>query len=244
MSKKIIKHVDKEEIISRLNSGESVRGIEAWLKSKYSSNKNMWVTAVTLQSFRKNKLNLEGKVLRDIQEAKESEKKQLEDLALQKQLESTNAYQEKIKEIVNTQLDVHTQIAQLNAVVEKRIEYWYNLISSGESLPSKADNELRKYIEQQVLILQQYKKLVEGMADKTVDYNINITVLNDQISLIRDAIRDTIAELGTENAMIFMDKLNKRLNQTQYRPTISPPIDIKELQAIETNLLKDGDFND
>lgn len=240
MSKKILKHPDKEEIIRKLNNGESVRGVESWLKGKYPNNKNMWVTSVTLQAFRKEKLNLEGKVLKDIQEAKESERRQIESAVLQKQLESTNAYQEKIQEIANTQLDVHTQIAQLNAVVEQRISYWYNMIASGEALPAKADNELRKYIEQQVLILQQYKKLVEGMADKTIDYNINVTVLNDQISLIRDAIRETIAELGTEKAMIFMDKLNRRLNQVSYRPSIAAPVNMKELQSIETDLTSEG----
>lgn len=243
MSKKILKHPDKEEIIRKLNNGESVRGVEAWLKDKYPNSKNMWITSVTLQAFRKDKLNLEGKVLKDIQEAKEVEKRHIAAQVQQQQLEATNAYQEKIAEIANTQLDVHTQIAQLNAIVEKRIEHWYNLVASGEALPAKADAELRKYIEQQINILHQYKKLVEGMADKTIDYNVNVTVLNDQISLIRDAIRDTIAELGTEKAMIFMDKLNRRLSQTSYRPNGPEPVNLKQLQTIEAELI-DGDANE
>lgn len=236
-----MKHPDKEEIISKLNDGESVRAVEAWLKEKYPNNKNMWITSVTLQTFRKDKLNLEGKVLKDIQEAKEVEKRKIEETMRQRQLEATNAYQDKINEIANTQLDVHTQIAQLNSVVESRIAYWYNMIASGEELPAKADTELRKYIDQQVSILQQYKKLVEGMADKTIDYNVNVTVFNDQISLIRDAIRDTIAELGTEQAMVFMDKLSRRLNRTSYRPDGKPEqIDLKKLQDIEYELLPEG----
>jgi len=244
VSKKILKHPDKEDIIRKLNNGESVRGVEAWLKEKYPNSKNMWVTSVTLQAFRKDKLNLEGKVLKDIQEAKQVEERQIQAQVQQQQLEATQAYQETIAEIANKQLDVHTQIAQLNTIVEKRIEHWYNMIASGEALPAKADNELRKYIEQQVNILQQYKKLVEGMADKTIDYNINVTVLNDQISLIRDAIRDTIAELGTEKAMIFMDSLNRRLAQTSYRPQGAAPVDIKELQTIEVGLLEDGELDE
>jgi len=50
-----MKHPDKEEVIRMLNDGESVRAVEAWLKEKYPSNKNMWVTSVTLQTFRKEK---------------------------------------------------------------------------------------------------------------------------------------------------------------------------------------------
>ena len=38
-------------------------------------------------------------------------------------------------------------------------------------------------------VLGQYKKLVEGMADKTIDYNVNINVLNDQLNIIRDVIK-------------------------------------------------------
>jgi len=69
MSKKIIKHVDKEEIIEQVTNGESVRGIASWLKNKYPNNKSLWLSSVTLQKFRKDKLQLEGKVLKDIQEA-------------------------------------------------------------------------------------------------------------------------------------------------------------------------------
>ena len=39
MSRKILKHPDKEEIISMLNDGESVRGVEAKLKKKYGEKK-------------------------------------------------------------------------------------------------------------------------------------------------------------------------------------------------------------
>ena len=243
MSKKILKHLDKEEIIRRLTNGESVRALETWLKEKYPNNKTMWVTSVTLQTFRKEKLNLEGKVLKDIQDVREVEHRKIEASMLQSQLEATNAYQDKISQIATTQLDVNTQIVQLNSVVESRIAHWYNMIASGEEMPGKADVELRKYIDQQVMILQQYKKLVEGMADKTVDYNVNVTVINDQISLIQNAIRDTMAELGPEQAMIFMDKLNSRLGKTYYRPTnqIAEPVNLKELQDIEFELSDEED---
>ena len=67
MSKKILKHPDKEDIIRMLSDGESVRGIEAKLKEKYSNNKALWLSSVTLQKFRKDNLNLYGRVLKDIQ---------------------------------------------------------------------------------------------------------------------------------------------------------------------------------
>lgn len=236
---KILKHPDKEKIIEMLNAGDSVRDVEKWLQEKYPDQKNMHITFVTLQNFRKKNLNLEGKVLRDIQDATIAERQKADQLLQQKQLEQTNAYQEKINSIAQEHLDVQKQIMTLNTVVEQRIEYWYNLIASGDELPGRADGELRKYIDQQVNILQQYKRLVEGMADKTVDYNINVSVLNDQISVIRDVIKETIADLGTEKAMLFMDRLNKKLGQTNYRPPNlrSEPVDLKQLQAMDAELI-------
>jgi len=241
MSKKILKHPDKEEVIRMLNEGESVRNIEAHFKKKYPSNKSLWLSTVTLQKFRKDNLNLEGKVLKDIQEARDTQNRMIEEKMLQQSLEATNAYKEKIGQIADQHLDVATKIIQLDAIIGDKIEYWYNVAKSGEEVPARADKELRKFIDQQVVILQQYKKLVEGMADKTVDYNVNVTVVNDQITAIRDVIREIIAELGTEKAMMFMDKLNKKLGQTSYRPRElnAAPVDITKLQDVEFELLEE-----
>ena len=238
-SKKILRHPDKDEIVRMLNDGESVRTINNHLKKKHPNNKSLWISTVTLQDFRKTNLNLEGQVLKDIQEASKIQKRQIEEKLIQQQLQSTNSYQEKINKIASSHLDVSQKIIQLDAVVGDRIEYWYNLSKSGGEVPARADHELRKFIDQQVLILGQYKKLVEGMADKTIDYNINVNILNDQISIIRDAIKETIAEeFGVEKAISFMDKLSRRLKQTSYRPQeVSKSLDIEELQATELKLL-------
>jgi len=237
MSSKILRHPDKEDIISKLNTGESVRAIETYFKNKYPNNKNLWLSTVTLQKFRKENLNLNGKVLNDIKEAREKQNRIIEQQLVEKQLQATNAYQDKISQIATQHLNVADKILQVQSLVDDRIEYWYNVSKSGEELPAKADRELRKYIDQQVLILQQYKKLVEGMADKTVDYNINVTVMNDHIVAIRDAIKEVILELGPEQASLFMEKISKKLNQTSYRPKeLSKPIDLKQLSDIEFTL--------
>lgn len=241
--KKILRHQDKEEILRLLNDGESVRNISAMLKKRYPKSRHLWLSTPTLQDFRKNNLNLEGQVLKDIQEAGKVQKRQIEEKILQQQLQATNAYQEKVNKIANSHLDVSQKIIQLDSIVGDRIEYWYNLGKSGEEIPAKADHELRKFIDQQILLLGQYKKLVEGMADKTIDYNINVNILNDQISIIRDAIMQTIAEeLGAEKAISFMDKLNRKLKQTSYRAQelTAETIDLKELKETEFQIL-DGD---
>lgn len=224
---KIENHPDREIIVQKLSNGESVRHIRSWLKKKHPTSKYLHLSIPTLQEYRKEVMGLEGKVLQDIQNVKRAQDQQIETKIIQQSVQNTNAYQEKLTQIADKHLDVSTRLLQMDAVIGDRIEYWYNLVKSGEELPDKCDRELRKYIDQQILLLQQYKKLVEGMADKTVDYNVNITVMNEQIGTIQSVIRECIfEEFGIEKAMDFMERLSKRLSGGSTKQ-ISAPKDVE-----------------
>jgi len=243
MSKKILKHPDKESIIRMLNDGESIRKVAAWTKEKYPTNKGLHLSTVTIQKFRKDNLQLDGKVLKDIQEASVVQNRVIEEQQRQVQLESTNAYQDKINQIADTHLDVASKIMQLDTIIEDRMEYWFNVIKTGEADPKLADKEIRGYMDRQMALLQQYKKFIEGMADHTVEHNVNITVMNEQISMIRDVIRDIIGEFSPDLAMVFVEKINSKLNNLEYLPQVSDGVSDKELQAIEAQVLSE-DYDD
>ena len=66
MSKKVLNHPDKEELIRKLLEGDSVKEVEAWIKQKYPRRKRLHVSYMTLQKFRAEHLNLKGDVLEDI----------------------------------------------------------------------------------------------------------------------------------------------------------------------------------
>ena len=66
MSKKVLNHPNKEDIIKKLLEGSSVKEVEAWLKDKYPRRKRLHVSYMTLQKFRAENLNLKGDVLDDI----------------------------------------------------------------------------------------------------------------------------------------------------------------------------------
>jgi hypothetical protein len=222
-------HPDKEEITQRFMAGDSIRAVFQWLNAKYAKgSKHNKLSMPTLLAYRKGVMKLDGKVLKDIQDAKREQDKALELQYTEQLATSSNAYQDKINQIASQQLDVAARILQMDAVVGDRIEHWYNLIKSGEQLPAKADNELRKYVDQQLLILQQYRKLVEGMADKRVDYNVNITVMNEQIHSIQGVIQDLICEeMGPEKAIEFLGKLSDRLNPGATKELTGPIQDVK-----------------
>jgi hypothetical protein len=244
MSKKILKHPDKDDIIRMLNDGESVRKVSAWTREKYPTNKSLHLSTVTLQKFRKKSLQLDGKVLKDIQDASLVQQRALEEQQRQVQLESSNAYQEAISEIAGTHLDVSRRLRELDKIIGDRIEYWFNTITAGDATPQQADKEIRQYMDRQMAMLQQYKKFVEGMADKTIEHNVNITAVNDQISIIRDAIRDVLLEFSPEIAMRFMEKLNAKLDMLDYSPESPKPVNTKALDTIEVQILSDEDIDE
>ena len=233
MSRKIMKHPDREEIISKLTNGESIRSVESWLQNKYPNTKALWVTLPTLQEFRKTYLKLDGKVLKDLQETGKVQKQQVREFAVNQQLATSNAYQNKLMQITDSKLDVARRIVELDAIIGDRMQYWFDAVKSGEETAIKGDRELREFMDRQMNLLAQYKKFVEGLADKTVDYNVNITVVNDQINIIRDVIRECIAELSPEQAMLFMDRLNKKMGELNYRPIDTLPVKLEDLQEVE-----------
>lgn len=246
MSKKILKHPDKEEIIELLSNGESVRGIEAKFKQKYPSNKNLWVSSVTLQKFRKNNLQLEGKVLKDIQEVGRVQQQQVVEQEKQKVLEASDAYKKKISEIADSKLDVARKILELDRIIESRMEYWFNAVASGEEVAARGDKELRQFMDRQMALLGQYKKFVEGMADKTIDHNVNITVMNDYAVAIRDAVRECLAEFEPDVALQFMESLSRKvqgLPMVMSGEVAPAPVRIEDLQDVEVELLESGDLD-
>jgi len=236
---KILNHPDRDDIVAQLTNGESVRAVEKRLKDKYPKHKHLWVSSVTLQTFRKNHLNLEGRVLKDIQE----EKLQIEERKKVEQIEHSDKYNEKISEIADSTLDVASKIVQLDAIIDNRMKYWYNAVANGDESASKGDKELRQFMDRQMLLLAQYKKFVEGMADKTVDYNVNITVMNDQINIIREVLHECLAVLSAEQAALFYEKLNTRLQNTPYNQSKPKPVRLEDLHEAEFELLGDGQDN-
>lgn len=240
---KILNHPDSEEIVRRLSDGESIRKTYTWIKEKHPKNKKLWISTVSLQHFRKNNLQLEGVVLKDIQDAAAVQQRAIEEQQKQALLEKTNAYQDKISEIATTHLDTAKKILQLDAIIESRIEYWFNAIKNGDAVAQQGDKQLQQYMDRMMNLLAQYKKFVEGMADHTIQHNVNVKVINEQTSLIRDTIRDVLKEFSPDIAMQFVDKLNKKMNELEYSQQIPKRLTSSDLQTIEAEVISDEDLN-
>lgn len=210
MSKKVLNHPDKEDIVKKLVSGESVKNVEKWLSDKYPRKKRLQISFMTLQKFRKEHLNIQGDVLDDIKN-KRKIKVDIEDrLEEEAIIKSTNAYQEKLNEIVDAEIDVTRRLLEMDKLIASRMEYYYNLLALGGGI--KEDRVFLDYINTMRSLLQDWKKYIEGFKDVRYENNVNITVVNQQVSILKDAVCEVLTEIEPDKVPRFIEMVDNKLN--------------------------------
>jgi len=211
---KVFKHPEKEEIIKKLLNGESVKGVEAWLKKKHPRKRRLHISYATLQKFRKNYLNLEGEVLENIKAAKKDSEVDSKILEAKMILASSSAYQEKLNEIVDNKLDADRKILEMMTLVSSRIEFYFNMLQSNGGI--KEDKLFIELLNAQRGLVQDWKKYVDGVADKKIEHNINVNVVNEQITVLKNIVFEVLQDLDPSLTTIFVEKVNSRLLDTNY----------------------------
>lgn len=231
MSSKILTHPDKDLIIEKLTNGTSVKKVEEWLKEQYPNDKSKQITFVTLQQFRKERLNLNKKTLNKIKElgvlglTHGASKKEISDAKVQAILNITPSYRAKLNEVTELQLDVPRKILELDRLVSTRIEHYYDKVSNSKKDDPSSDRILIEYLRQMSSLYQDWKKLIDGVKLQTDDDSVNLNIVKEQIGIIREAVRELLNELDPAIAIDFLDRLNVKLNAIEYRHR---PVDIFE----------------
>lgn len=212
MSKKILNHPDKEDIIGKLLEGDSVKSIEGWLKKKYPRTRRLHVSYMTLQKFRKGNLNLKGNVLDDIKNKRTEVDRKSVEAETRMIISSSSAYQKKIDEIAGTELDVTRRLLEMDKVIGSRIEYYYNLLQNGSVETTIRDDKVFiEYINTMKSLMQDWKKYIEGVADKRIDHNININVVNEQARVLKEAVLSVLQEINPELVTVFVTRLDNKI---------------------------------
>jgi cysteinyl-tRNA synthetase len=215
MSNKVLRHPEKEAIIAKLASGASVKEVERWLQKKHPKSKRLQISYMTLQKFRKEYLNIEGDMLEHIKSARSSAIKQSEETEKNWLVHSSNAYQDKLNEIVSQELDVTQKMLEMEKLISSRIEFYFNVLNTdGGNL--REEKMFLDLLAAQRELLRDWKKYVEGVADKTIDHNINITVMNQQISVLKSIVFEVLQGLDPSLIPLFVEKVNARLGDTNY----------------------------
>jgi len=205
---KVLRHPNKEEIISRLLAGDSVKEIERWLKKKYPRTKRLHVSYMTLQKFRSGHLDIKGEVLEEIKNRRSEVDREATDAEARMIIENSSAYQEKITEIASAELDVTRRLLEMDKLINSRIEYYYNILSNGGGF--RDDKIFLEYINTMKGIMQDWKKYIEGVADTKIEHNVNISVINDHASILKDSVLDVLSEMSPELIPVFIERVGER----------------------------------
>lgn len=213
---KIATHPDRSTIIRMLNQGQGVRKISRFLKEKYPGEKKLHVSTVTLQDFRKNKLNIQGDALLQIKKAQREKKEEREEKKSETKIKTIPAYREAIQKAAEMHVDIRQELSEMIVLIKTKMEEFFDKASDGEA--TRTDEELlQKYFPLLGEALAKWMKYVEKVADQTVETNINITVIEDQMAVIRDAVRETFMDMDPALAIKFLDNLNKKMDALQYK---------------------------
>lgn len=218
MGNKVLRHPEKEEIIAKLVNGESVKDVERWLKRKHPRSSRLQISYMTLQKFRKEYLNLEGEVLEQIKQARNDSQKNSEELERRAMLAASDAYQKKLDEIVSNELDVTRKMLEMEKLISARLEFYYNILHDGGTL--KEEKMFLELLNSQRALMADWKKYVEGVADKTIEHNININVVNEQLTVLKSIVYDVLQELDPNMVPLFVEKINARLGGISYNDDI------------------------
>ena len=211
MSKKVLNHPEKEEIIKKLLSGDSVKEVERWLKKKHPRTKRLHVSYMTLQKFRSEHLNLKGEVLEDIKDKRQEVDRESKEAEAKMIISSSSSYVQKIEEIASTELDVSKRLVEMDALINSRIEYYFNLLQQGGTI--REDKVFIDYINTMKSIMQDWKKYIEGFADKKIEHNININVVNEQAKILKEAVLDVLQEMNPDLIPVFVDRLEDKMSK-------------------------------
>lgn len=208
----VLEHKDKDEITQRLLNGESVKQVDQWLKIKYPRTKKNWLSWMTLQAYRKERLNLEGEVLSEVKEERKELIKKAKEEQKQELVKQSAAYIKAKRKLAEDVIDAEQEIVKIHDKVWERIK-----LLEAEEIKHLNDRVICDYLNQARTLLMDFMKLREEQDKKAGDTNININMgqVNEQLNILKQAIREALVEAGASHVIpIFLSKLNSKLQST------------------------------
>jgi len=235
---KLLTHPDRDQIVSKLASGESVRNIADWLKVKYPNDIQNQISSSALDVFRKEKLNINGIVLNDIKATiKEQQLVEL-NTEFDKSIKRNKKYQEKINEVVDMQIDWKKKLLGIMNAIEGRMEQLYdkNQENAGDL---RIDNTLLRYVKEVREMIQEIRK-IEGAPDQIVQHNIAINAIDQHAAIFQEIMKEAIAEVDIQTGSKIMDKIINKFEAFEIKDiTLKTNKDLQKIEVIEGKILQE-----
>lgn len=262
---KILNHADREEIIQKLLDGVSPEKINKWLISKYPDDKSKHITSITVGKFRKEYLNIDQEAARIIKRERQlqnaslphnpnalsfpdkpDESEEAYSLRVKDTLLSSPNYRDRLKGVVDAHLDAPRLMKELHALLEARIEVYFNEVAGNPKVADvlKADKMFLEFVALAKDLIGDFKKIENEYNAVPDEGTIDLNVVQEQIGIVRDVVKELLTELDPNLALEFMDKLNTRLSATKYQ-AYHPPNVLERVDRLSSqiNQIKEQKLN-
>ena len=212
---KIFAHPDRDIIIKMIGDGKSDREVEQFLKNKYPAahHEHLRCTSRTVYNFRQEFMS-NGKLSKVAIAESNVPQWAKRNREITAELSKNSAYQEAIAKIAEEELNTKKELIQVMVLLKKRMEVYYNSLSASDKPDEKSERILLEQMKLLLGILQQSEK---ASAAATADTNIsvNVSIVKDHASVIRDAIRDTLSEVDPILSIEFMERVNMKMKDLE-----------------------------
>jgi len=239
---KVLTHPNKDMIVKLLTDGKGVRYVSKVLKEMYPEEPSKRISVQTLQAFRKEHLKLEGDVLEDIKKTKRLKERKRESKKEHTLVKHLPSYKRKLEEVADMHLDIRTSLAQVDTLIKARLENFFDMAQAGQA--TRDDEKLLQgYFDRYFTVIQHWAKYVENMADQRIDHNINVTVVNEQMDMLRTAVVRVLQRMDPQEALKFMEELDKEMNSLSYRPDGAPSLQELSVGALQIASAEDAEVS-
>jgi hypothetical protein len=226
----VLNHPDKDELISKLLQNISPADITKNLEIRYGDiDKNLIVSEKTLETFKKNSLNIYRTIQEDLR--KTSVALQHSDADVQLTLKNNPTYRQTLEKLANNELDIKTMLANMILATETRIAQIFDQIQSDpDNVNSRTERLFNEYLDRFQAAIEKWQKYIIQSPDQIIQHNVSVQHIDNHMSVFHDAIRKVLSKMDNESALLFMNLYNEEINKTK-APIETPQTPVEERLA-------------
>jgi len=214
---KILAHIDRDIIIKMLSDGDSPQKVSDFLKTKYPGkhNAHLQVHWRTVHDFR-DRFMPSGKLSKIALQESEVPRWAKDNAEIKAELMKSSAYQSAIAKLAEEEINVKRELIQLMTLLKGRMEFYYNELSASGKMDERNEKILLDQMKLLLGILQQQDKTDTAASSGGTEVSVNISIVRDHATIIRDAIRDTLESVDANLSIEFMERLNLKMKELEY----------------------------
>lgn len=239
----LLNHPDRDEVISKLISGSSPKEIFQWLKLKYPGKEqgHLRLTQKLLKDFSESPYLTDyyGKFKSDLAKVSSEDDPKIR-RGLAESILNNKTYAERMLQIADKEFDWMKMTENLVAVCFQRVEQVFDTMQQ-DPTKFKGDNYLLRYLSEVTSAVERLKKMQLADDAQSLNQNITAQALEEQTAFLQEVIRDVLAEIDPDTAMLFLEKFNEKMETVKPPVPLTQEAKIKETEIIEAKLIESSE---